>query len=181
MADERRIVVELKVSSGSGESSAKKEKDEDDLTSMLKVMQHPIQSLEKATFGKNLLLYRAWQQGKALAKNSILYTAGRYFNLTENYKAEQDLENTFSVLENVTNLGTSIIGGAIAGAKMSGGNPYVAVAGAAVGATMWGFNVALNSIKAWESQNIQIATMNIESSFQKVRLGLVDNGRGTQN
>ena len=179
MADERRIVIELRATNQSNNSvKSKTDDDEINLTKLLSEIQHPIQTAEKATIGKNIVVYRAWEQSKALIKNSAMYVAGKYFNLTENYEAEQNLQNTFSLLENVISAGTSIIGGAIVGAK--GGVPG-AIAGAIVGGVMWGANTALNAIKSWDSQHMQITAMNIESSFQKQRLGLVDNGRGTQN
>lgn len=179
MADERRIVIELRATNQNGDAAKnKKDDDETNLTNLLKAIQHPIQTAEKATFGKNIVVYRAWEQSKSLIKNSAMYVVGRYFNLTENYKGEQDLQNTLSVLGNVIGAGTSIVGGAIAGAKAG---PVGIVAGAAVGAVFWTANTALNAFKAWDNQRIQLATMNIESSFQQVRLGLVDNGRGTQN
>lgn len=179
MADERKIVIELKATGSGSDKSSKSE--ESDLTDALKNLQHPIQSMEKATLGKNVLVYRTYQQAKALLKDTTIYAVRKYFNLTENYKAEQDLNNTLSVLSNLASAGTSILGGAIAGAKVSGGNPYVAAAGAVVGFTTWGINTGLNAAKSWDQQHMQLTTMNIQSEFQQVRLGLIDNGRGTQN
>ena len=55
------------------------------------------------------------------------------------------------------------------------------MSGAIVGAGMGAVNVVLNSYKAYDQQNIRLASMNIQSNYQKVRLGLIDDGRGTQN
>ena len=69
--------------------------------------------------------------------------------------------------------------GAIIGAKAGGG--WGAVAGAVVGAGVFAGNTVLNSIQAHDNEKISISTMNINSKYQQVRLGLVDDGRGTQN
>ena len=149
MNDERKIVIELKATgANNGNGSGGKDKDEDnDLVALLKAMQSPTNFLAKATLGKNVLMYRTYQQAKAFIKAGTLYFIERYFNLTENYKAEQDLSNTMSVLNHLTSAGTSILGGAIMGAKASAGNPYVALIGAAVGATAWAGNELINTIK----------------------------------
>ena len=85
-----------------------------------------------------------------------------------------------SVLEHVSSIGASIVGGAITGAKVSG-TPVGAAIGAVSGAIISSANQIINGFKAWDTQNINIATMNKQSAFQQVRLGLVDNGRGTEN
>ena len=178
MADERRIVIELKLGSGSSTTSSNDEDEEMSLTDMLKIAQHPIKALEKATLGKSAVVYYAYQQAKQIVKATALYQLERYYNLTENYKAEQDLNNTLSVLERSVEGYTSIIGGAIIGAKAG---PWGALAGAVVGAASWATNTVFSAWKAFDQQSIQLATMNIQSSYQKVRLGLIDDGRGTQN
>lgn len=178
MADERRIVIELRLGDGGGGGGGDDEDEEMSLTDMLKMAQHPIKALEKATLGKSALVYYAYQQAKQIVKTTALYRLERYYNLTENYKAEQDLENTLNGLEHVAEGWSSIIGGAIIGSKAG---PWGAVAGAVIGATSWTVNTIFNAWKAFDQQNMQLQTMNIQSAYQKVRLGLIDDGRGTQN
>lgn len=179
MADERKIVIELKVNNLSSETSAAKgENSEDNLTDLLKDMQHPIASLEKATLGKNVLAYNFYQNGKQLLKSGTLYYAQKYFNLTENYKMQTDLSNTLSIIEHISSIGASIAGGALTGAKLG---PIGAAVGAVIGAgTAIGNNI-ISATKAWENQSISLHQANMQSSFQQVRLGLVDDGRGTLN
>ena len=176
--DERRIVIELKLNGESGNTSLDETVEETDLSKLLKTIQHPIASLENATLGKSAILYSAFQQGKQLAKSAALYFVGRRFNLTENYKAEQDLSNTFSILSHVAEGAGSIVGGMILGAKAG---PIGMIVGGVVGGVTWGVNTALNSYQAWDQQTINLNTMRMQSSYQKVRLGLIDDGRGTQN
>ena len=177
MADERRIVIELKVIGGSS-STDKKENPNRDLTEMLEIMQHPLNSAEKALFGKQAWANYAFQQAKSITKTTLMYRLNRYFNLSENYKGEQLLDNTLSVISHVSEAYTSVIGGAIIGAKAG---PVGAAVGAVVGAVSWGVTSIFDAWKAFDDQSRQLSTMNIQSSYQKVRLGLIDDGRGTQN
>lgn len=179
MADERRIVIELKVTgSGGNDSGSSGNSDEKDLVQGLRALQNPLGTMEKATLGKSIIVYSAYQKAKSFVKTTALFQLERYYNLTENYKGEQDLSNTLSILSHFSEMATSIVGSAIVGAKAG---PWGAVAGMAVGIASWGANTVFNSWKAFDQQNRELQTMNIQSSYQKVRLGLIDDGRGTQN
>ena len=179
MADERRIVIELTLG---GAGKPKEDSDDVSLTDVLKAAQHPFKTLESEMISKlpgNTQLWTyAIGQAKALIKNSGMYLIERYFNLTENYKAEQTLENTMSIISNVAEGYGSIIGGAIVGAKAG---PWGALAGAAIGAVSWTASTFIDAQKAFDQQNISLATMNMQSGYQMVRMGLIDDGRGTQN
>ena len=189
MADDRRIVIELKVSGSEGGDSASSalkanERETNDLVRKLRAMQNPVATLEnnllnKAFLGKTQFASYVLQQTKSLAKNSAMYFLTKYYNLTENYKAEQDLNNTMSILSHVAEGYTSVLAGAIAGAKWGGG--WGAAIGAGMGATFWGANTVLNAMKAFREEDISLNTMRINSSYQQARLGLIDDGRGTQN
>lgn len=178
MADERKIVIELKLSgtAGGGGGSRKDDDGETSLTDILKDIQHPIKTVEKNIFGKNVLVYELYSQAKQTIKKTALYSASKYFNLTENYKAEQGLQNVTSVVEHIGSIGTSILGGAIIGVKA--GHPVI---GAAVGLVVGAVNTGIDAAKSWDAQHMQLTTMNIQSSFQMTKLGLINNGRGTLN
>ena len=176
MTDERKIVIELKLSGGTGGGSGQKDDDETSLTDILKSVQHPIKTLEKNMFGKNVLVYEGYMQAKRMIKSVALYHAEKYFNLTENYKAEQDLQNVTSVIAHVGSIGTSILAGAVIGAKV--GHPII---GAVVGTGIAAANIFIDREKAFFQQNMQLTTMRMQSSFQMTKLGLIDNGRGTLN
>lgn len=178
MADERKIVIELKVNgSGGNVTRSSGNTEEENLTDVLKTIQHPIKTLEKNVFGKNILAYEAYNQAKTTIKKTAFYVAEKYFNLTENYKAEQDLENVMSVIEHVSGIGASVLGGAIIGTKVA---PGIGTAiGAGVGLISAAINTGIDAVKAWDRQHMQLTAMNIQSSFQMTKLGLIDNGRGT--
>lgn len=181
--DDRRLVLEVWSRSGDKKQNASTKLTEED-KSFQRILQtaiHPISSAEKATLGKNVAFYEAYSQAKSLVKSSVLIHAFKYYNLTENYQAEQDLNNTMSVLEHIGGIAASIVGGAVTGAQVSGGTPIGAAIGAAAGAITSVAGNIINGYKAWDSQNINLTTMNKQSAFQQTRLGLVDDGRGTMN
>lgn len=174
MADERKIVIELTANGSNGVHQKEDNQESDagkDLKKFLKVAQHPIKALEDATLGKNVLAHYTLRQAWNLTKNSAMFYIGRGFNLSENYKGEQDLQNTINVLNQFTNGAQTIIGGAMMGGPV----------GAIIGAGVWIGGQVLNAIKKYDAQERMLVTMNIQSSFQQTRLGLIDNGRGTQN
>lgn len=176
MADERRIVIELKLKDPT--DSGSDENESENLTEVLEKMQHPLKTLERKALGKSELLYFWYGRSKELIKSYAKFQIGMYFNLTENYKAEQTLENTISILDNVSSSVGSVFAGAIAGAKAG---PVGALVGAGIGATFSVATTLSNAVKSFIQQDIQLTTMNMQSSYQRVKLGLIDDGRGTQN
>ena len=179
MADERRIVIELKLNNTTQKKD--KEKSEgDQIVKVLKAIKNPTEAVGEAVFGKNDFLFYTFQQAKNLAKSTLTYYLQRYFNLTENYQAEQDLSNTMSIISHSSDFFSSIIGGAIMGAETTG-NIAGAIGGAIVGTGVSITNTIINAQKIWDQQSMKLQTMNMQSSFQRVKLGLIDDGRGTQN
>lgn len=179
MADERKIVIELKLNNDGGEGDDSSTSGVQDLTRYLNAVQHPLKTAEDAVLGKNELLYYAYKKGEQLIKSQVKFQIGMYFNLTENYKGEQMLENTMSIISNTSSAMGSIFAGVIAGFKAGG--PIGAAIGTFVGGgAAFGTNV-INALHAFTQQNMQLTTMNMQSSFQRVKLGLIDDGRGTQN
>ena len=49
------------------------------------------------------------------------------------------------------------------------------------GAGSWAVNTWFQAEKAFDEQNKNLSTMRIQSGYQRFRLGLIDDGRGTQN
>lgn len=183
MADDRRIVIELKVGGGDNANPTNINESKD-LVSILKNIQHPGAWIENKLLknvapGKAEFISYAVGKAKSIAKGYALYYVNRHLNLTEDYKAEQNLNNALSIISHVGEGFTTILSGAIVGAKAGGG--LGAVAGAVVGAGAFAANTTLNAIQAHDEEKIRISTMNIQANYQQVRLGLIDDGRGTQN
>lgn len=180
MADSRNIVIELKVNNSQAVGADSNNKSEDELSSasLLKTALHPIKSLEKATVGQNILVYQAYNYAKQQIKQVAQYTIGKYFSLTENYTAQQDLENVKTTISKVAGFGSAIISGAMMG-SMAG--PGGAAAGAIIATVGSGINEAISIYQRFKEQDRSLINMNVQSNFQLTRMGLVDGGRDSMN
>ena len=179
MADTRNIVIELKLQgSGNGNSLSQKNTDEKETQPDFSTLLHPIKAIEKETLGKNIVVYQAYQQAKSMIKQSAMYEINKYFSLTENYKAQQDMNNTLATIGKVTGFASTVMAGAVAGAKLG---PVGAAAGAIAAAVGYAANEGIQTYQRFEQQNRNLATMNVQSSFQLTRMGLIDGGRGSYN
>ena len=172
MADSRNIVIELKLKDSGGNSFSKKNTKEKnggevDLSAFL----HPVKTIEKAVLGKHIVVQQAYNKAKAALKREAMYEINKYFSLTENYKAQQDMNNTLATIEKVTGFGTAVIAGAMAGGP----------GGAVVGALAYVGSEIIQTYQRFDQQNRNLATMNVESTFQLTRMGLIDGGRGSYN
>lgn len=174
MTEEKRIVIELKLTSGSGGgygSENKSTSNVHDDTVDINYIVHPIKSAEKAMLGKSALLSQAYGVAKQAVKSSIMYGINRHFNLTENYMAQTDMQNVLTTIGKISSFASTVGAGFIAGN----------VAGAAIAAVGWGVNEGVAIYQRFDQAYIQLTETNIQSNFQRVRLGLVDGGKGTQN
>lgn len=172
MADSRNIVIELKLKDSGGNSLSEKNAEEKSGGEVdLKALLHPVKTIEKATLGKHVVVYQAYNKAKAMLKQEAMYEINKYFSLTENYKAQQDMNNALATIEKVTGFGTAVIAGA-----MTGG-PWGAVA---AGVGYVGSEI-IQTYQRFDQQNRNLATMNVESTFQLTRMGLIDGGRGSYN
>lgn len=182
MADTRNIVIELKLkdSNGGNSLSSKSTKDDGneefkaDLTTLL----HPVKTMKENTLGKNVVVNQAYNYAKSAVKQMAMYEINKYFSLTENYKAQQDMQNTLTTISKVASFGTTVAAGAITGAA---GGPVGAAFGAIVAAAGWVGNEIISAKQTFETQERNLATMNNASVFQLTRMGLVDGGRGSYN
>lgn len=186
MADDRKIVIELKNVS-TGVSAAKKtnqvaEDNNEELTQTLRSLFHPIKTLEQQTVSRNVIVNQAVHQGIQLVKqtsmSAVNYAITKYFTLNENYKAEVDFSNAMTGINKVTSFAGAIGAGAISGSVL-GGAPGAIVGGLA-GALSWSVSEVFGSAQRRLQQEITISTNNFQSQFQQTRLGLTE-GRGVTN
>lgn len=103
----------------------------------------------------------------------------RYTTLQEDYLTGQAYSNVKDTINRTKQLGGSIIGGMTSGFATAG------VAGAAIGAVKgvvsFGANQYLEYQQKMSSYYQQLNATNFQTSFSSARLGLVNNGRGTEN
>lgn len=181
MANSKKIVVEVigrdieYASNGGGTSrQIKNSNGQINLNSLLS----PTKSAEKEIIATNLLIERAERDIAGLIRSSVMYALNRRYNLNEDYMAQQDMSNILTGIGKTASLGASIIAGAKLG---SGIGAYGALIGGTIGTFAWVGSEAVSVIQKFDQAYIQINENNYESSFQRTRLGLNDNGRGTQN
>ena len=185
MASRREIAITIKgnvsTSGGGGEISFSK-----GAASAVSGEQSAQQEIGKYTQGKSertgvsksvMAVYIANQ-----IKNSIVQTAtitwNRYTDMKEDYLAQ----NNMNQVKAYTSMAKSYATSAIAGAKMGAAfGPVGAVAGAAIGAIGNGVNRAINYKITMANYNEQNNAANAQTNFSRVRMGLIDGGRGTEN
>lgn len=182
MADTRNIVIELKLknSNGGNSLSSKSTKGDgnEEFKANLTTLLHPVKTMEKNVSGKNIVVNQAYQYAKSAIKQMVMYEINKYYSLTENYKAQQDMSNALATIGKVSNFGSTVAAGAITGAA---GGPVGAAFGAIVAAVGYAANEGIQTYQRFEQQNRNLATMNVQSSFQLTRMGLIDGGRGSYN
>jgi len=182
MADSRNIVIELKAQNGAATDSSRNGATSSDSTNpgqVLSTMLHPVKSLEKATIGQNVLAFQAYQYAKSQIVSVARYELGKYFSLTENYTAQQDMSNIMTAISKAASFGTSVVSGAMTGLQVGG--VHGAIIGASIAAVGTGVSEAIGIRNRFIEQNRFLINTNLQSNFQLVRMGLVDGGRGTEN
>ena len=142
---------------------------EDDIEKINKTRKDAIKSAVKQTVG--------WTFNEIEAQ--VMYDIGKYASLTEDYKMQVLVSNAQETINRVKSLSSSIIGSAMLGAKIGGGGG--ALVGATIGLFTSGTSQILNMARSYDQQNISLSTANKQSQYAQSRLGLIDNGRGTQN
>ena len=182
MASDRRIVIELKVvggDGGNGGGSTTTSTTNIDNTNIhvdstqinINSLIHPIKSAETALLGKSILVNQAYGYAKQAVKSSITYGINKHFTLNEDYIGEQTMQNALNTIGKVGSLAASVGAGFVFGG----------VPGAVIAGVGFGVNETIQVFQKYDRVNMQLAEVNLQSQFQRVRLGLVDGGKGTQN
>ena len=178
MASDRRIVIELKVvggDGGNGSASATNNNTPNihagNTQVDINMLMHPIKSAESALLGKSVLVNQAYGYAKQAVKSSITYGINKHFALNEDYLGEQSMENALTIIGKVGSLAASVGAGFVFGS----------VPGAVVAAAGFAVNEGVQIFQTFDRVNMQLAETNLQSQFQRTRLGLVDGGKGTQN
>lgn len=182
MADDRKIVIEI-VGTG-GKPNTPKPTPTDPggditITDVKNWIIHPINSLEENTVGRNIFLNQAYQAAKAAVVNTVQYSINRHFELTENYIAQEDMNDALSAIHQIAGIAQTAVASAFAGGIYGGA--IGAVAGFTIGLAGSLVNKSIQAAQAKDRENIQLATANKQNSFKMARLGLNNGGRSTEN
>lgn len=170
MADTRKITIEItggdsgNISNSNNDPYAKYEtKDE-------KWWQQVNQSYNNYLQRKQKFISYSTSKASNLAKQALQVGMDRYFSLTEDYIAQNDIRIVKNMIGNTVSFATSIAVGA-----------HFGPVGAAIGAFAWVGDKAISSMNEYSSLRQGINENNYNMQFQRTRMGLVDNGRGTEN
>ena len=179
MESERKIVIEIV--DGKKESESKKTKSDDGTSTLQKTLTkifHPVQTLEDASVGKNIISMQAYQQAKQQIINTVDYYHNRYFSLKEDYLSETTYNNAKAAIGKAASVLGIVGAGAIAGAKLG---PLGSVAGAIIGGAGFVVNEQIQKQKVYSQYYQQLNTLSYETSFARERAGLVNDSKGTDN
>ena len=164
-SDERKITIELKAIGADDSGDDGSGKDED----------------KKEKAAKNAQRSALKQIGKFAVRQATteaLFEFERYTTLSENYKFEVMIGNAQTALKKTMALGSSIMSGLTTAVMIPG--PAGAILGSLIAAEFVVTEV-LSLSRQYRQQDLQLATDDRTASYARSRLGLIDNGRGTQN
>ena len=116
-------------------------------------------------------------------KNNVIQSASmewnRFVDMKEDYLAQNNMNEIKAKLGAVKSYASSAMTGARIGASVGG--PVGAVVGAVVGVSGNVYNRFNNFRNAMAGYHEQNNAMNAQTNFSRVRMGLMDGGRGTEN
>lgn len=173
------LVVELRIKDTSGDSS-----NDDDGTPQQEDLKpkRPNKDKEREKRIKKL------KQAGNYALNQVMYdvranvslTTSRYFNMSENYLLEQDINNFMGMAGKINSgVSTVFLAGKIGHAIAPGIGTAI---GIGVGAATWGVGQYIGYQSKLNSYYTSLNAVNYGIAFSKERAGgLYDGGRGTEN
>ena len=167
--DTRKITIEiLNTTRTIGDSEGYKN---DKINDLIQPMNNATKKKEKSLFGKAYLVLQAYNTVKNLAQSSTEMSINRYFNMSENYLAE----NTFNNVKQSLNKAAGFASSVIAGGYVAGG------IGAAIGAGAFVVNEWMSFNNTLSGYYSSLNASNFGTQFSNTRASLYNNGRGTEN
>lgn len=169
MAEERRIIVEIvsRTENNSSNSNA----GGDDPKELPGSQQNIKEKNENYGNTAKVVGKMAWNNTKSFIGTTVSAVTNRYFSLSENYVAETDYNNFSAMI----NKGKSLVSTVAAG-YLTGG-----VAGAAISAVAWGTNEFISYQNRMSGYYQALNATNYQTQFDRSRLGLTNEGKGTEN
>ena len=106
------------------------------------------------------------------------FALSRTMSLQENYMGQQFVSNVEKTI-NIARQGISnIASGAVAGSALG---PVGAVAGMAIGTVAFGVETYINYQQRMSGYYQQLNSTNFQTNFDQIKLGLINNSKGTEN
>lgn len=167
MADDRKIVIEL--TAVGSEDIDDEEEQENDEEKDNKKRRKKIKSVVKQLVGTAI----------REVETQIVYQIEKYTSLSDDYKTQIMVDNVKTTISKVKSLAMSTFAAAKIGFEIGGG--WGAAAGAAIGLGVNITTEALNLSRQYQTQSLNLYLADKEVKYARTHLGLIDNGRGTQN
>lgn len=169
MAETRTITIELVDKT---EKTNTNDKEVDSESGLDSNENNKVEDLSKRQLAQKTLFWNyAGRRAYSLLKQAVVSTANRYWSLTEDYLAQNTFNNTMNAVGETIGFGTTLA----AGFKIGG------VAGGAIAAVGYAGAKAISTVGEYSNIRQSINATNYNMQFQRTRMGLVDNGRGTEN
>lgn len=178
MADSRKITIEILSTDDDGKEK-KTKSPEDNVKKTINKIFHPLKNTEDQILAKHLIASYALQNAKKIIIQTTDATLNRYFTLTENYISQNNYQNIKNSYGKVVSIASSIAGGALTGAKVGGGTG--AIFGGIAGAVFWGAGEYVQNTANLSGYYQDLNAANFNYQFNRMRKGLTDEGRGTEN
>ena len=115
----------------------------------------------------------------SIVESAADFAINRYTTLQEDYLTAQAYSNVKDTINRAKQFGGSVLSGASTGMATAG--PVGAVIGAVASVANFGVTQYMEYQKRMSSFYQQLNATNFQTSFSSARLGLVNNGRGTEN
>lgn len=169
MAEERRIIVEIVSKNSEMQTNPNNpEEKKEELPGSQQSIKVKHISVDKTARSLTSMIK---DRGEGLLRQSLTTTVNRYFSLSENYMAETDYSNVMTTI----NKGKSFVSTVKVGAAIGGW------AGAAIGAAAWGVNEFVSYQSRMSNYYQNLNATNYQTQFDRSRLGLTNEGKGTEN
>lgn len=134
---------------------------------------------EGKTLLKSVILNQSYQTAKKLTIQTVEANINHYLTLSEDYIAQNTVNNVKTVINKVTSAGSTIMGGVTSGATVGG------FAGAIVGGVIATVGYGVSEYISYQSRMsgyyASLNASNIETNYAQRRAGYTNGSRGTEN
>lgn len=170
------LIVELRIKDASGDSSTDDGTPQQEDLKPKKTDKEKEKRIKKIKQAGNYALNQVMHDVRA----NVSLTTSRYFNMSENYLLEQDMNNFMGIAGKINSgVSTVFLGGKIGHAIAPGIGTAI---GAGIGAVTWGAGQYIGYQAKLNSYYTSLNAVNYGIAFSKERAGgLYDGGRGTEN
>ena len=162
MADNRSVVITLKLDKG------------DDDNSVSEQVKTDTGKNDKDKTNKSLKTYAAAQIASLVTSEMVNW--GEYFwdrelTLNDDYIGQRDKAIITMQINRGISAGSSIVSSVASGLALSGGNPVGAAIGFVVGLTTQAASIIRSNVQGRDKQNIMLRQMNAQLEFTRSRAG----------